>query len=51
MRDKLQVRKVLFDRVMNIAQSNPALDSDEVLEELERIDLKRRVKQKSAPRG
>src|SRR5712691_11046121 len=40
-----QVRKALFDRVMNTAQSNPGLNSDDVLDELEQLDLERKAKQ------
>lgn len=45
-----QVRRALFERVMNIAESNPALDSDDVLEELEQLDCKRKSKRQSAKR-
>lgn len=33
-----QVRQVLFDRMLALADRNPGLDSDQVLEELERAD-------------
>jgi excisionase family DNA binding protein len=46
-----QVRKALFDRVMGIAQSNPGLNSDEVLEELEHQDLERKAKQQPTKHG
>lgn len=46
-----QVRKELFDRMMSIAESNPSLDSDEVLEELEQYDLERKGKQSPAKTG
>src|SRR5438046_8586627 len=46
-----QVRKALFDRVMNIAQNNPGLNSDEVLEELEQLDLERKAKLQPTKHG
>ena len=45
------VRKALFDRVMNIAQSNPGINSDDVLDELEQLDLERKAKQQPAKHG
>lgn len=50
--NRLRVRKVLFDRVMSIAENNPGLNSDQVLKELEQLDRQRKVKQhRSANRG
>ena len=46
-----QVRKALFDRVMGIARNNPELSSDDVLDELEQLDLERKVKQQPAKHG
>jgi excisionase family DNA binding protein len=46
-----EVRKALFERVMRIAQSNPGLDSDDVLEELEELDRERKAKQQPAQKG
>ncbi|HLZ09772.1 MAG TPA: helix-turn-helix domain-containing protein [Chloroflexota bacterium] len=46
-----QVRKALFDRVMDIARNNPGLNSDDVLDELEQLDLDRKAKQQPAKRG
>lgn len=46
-----QVRKALFARVMDIAQSNPDLNSDEVLDELEQLDRERKAKQQPAKNG
>jgi excisionase family DNA binding protein len=46
-----QVRHALFDRVMSIAQSNPGLDSDEVLEDLEQTDRERKANRQPDPRG
>lgn len=43
-----QVRKTQFDRVMRIAESNPGLDSDAVLEELEQFDRERKIGQQPA---
>jgi excisionase family DNA binding protein len=37
-----EVREARFDRVLAIAHRNPELDSDEVLEELERDDQRKR---------
>src|SRR3954454_23658942 len=45
-----QVREALFSRVMKIAEHNPTLDSDEVLEELE-VDRERRAKTHSRRLG
>lgn len=45
-----EVRQALFDRVMRIAQNNPDLDSDVVLDELEQLDRERKAKQHSAER-
>lgn len=33
-----QVRQAMFQRVLEIAERNPGVDSDEVLEELEELD-------------
>jgi excisionase family DNA binding protein len=46
-----QVRKALFDRVMGIAPSNPELNSDEVLDDLEELDRKRMAKPQPAKNG
>src|SRR5438309_10053595 len=46
-----QVRKALFDRVMGIANRNPELNSDDVLEQLERLDRERKAKQQPAGHG
>jgi hypothetical protein len=45
-----QVRKGLFDRVMGVAQSNSGLNSGEVLDELEQLDVERKAKQQLANR-
>jgi excisionase family DNA binding protein len=37
-----EVRRQMFHRVLEIANRNPSLSSDEVLEELEEIDRERR---------
>jgi hypothetical protein len=42
--------KALFDRVMGIVESNPDLSSDDVLEELERLNRERKAKQQPARR-
>jgi len=44
---RAEVRRALFDRVMQIAQNNPDLDSDEMLEELEQLDRERKARQRS----
>ncbi len=44
---RAEVRRALFDRVMQIAQNNPDLDSDEMLEELEQLDRGRKARQRS----
>lgn len=49
--NRSQVRQALFDRVLTIAHSNPSLNSDEVLDELEQLDLERKVKQQPAKAG
>src|SRR5712692_5955466 len=46
-----QVRKALLDRVMGIAQCNPELNSDDVLDELEELDGKRVAKPQLATNG
>jgi excisionase family DNA binding protein len=48
--NRAQVRKAMFDRVMSIAQANPDLNSDEVLEELEEHDHERKAKKQAAKR-
>lgn len=45
-----QVRKALFKRVMSIGAQNPALDSDDVLEELEQIDRERKAQRQTTER-
>lgn len=45
-----QVRQALFDRVLSIAERNPGVDSDAVLEELEAMDEERKVQRDHAPR-
>src|SRR5438105_3565474 len=45
------VRQAMFERVMKIAQSNPDLDSDEVLEELEEVDRERKANRQSIHHG
>jgi excisionase family DNA binding protein len=42
------VRRALFGQVLAIADRNPDLSSDVVLEELEQLDRKRKSKAKSA---
>ncbi len=42
-----EVQDALFDRVLAIADRNPGLDSDEVLEELEREDDERKRRARS----
>ncbi len=39
---QFDVRRALFERVLAIADRNPGLDSDDVLEELEQLDAERR---------
>jgi excisionase family DNA binding protein len=46
-----QVRKALFERVMSIAPGNPGLNSDEVLDELEQLDLEGKAKPQPAKPG
>jgi excisionase family DNA binding protein len=46
-----EVRKALFDRVMRIAEHNPGLNSDEVLEELEELDRERKARRQPARQG
>jgi excisionase family DNA binding protein len=46
-----QVRRAIFDRAMSIAESNPRLDSDTVLEELEQLDVERETEQQPAKQG
>ena len=43
-----QVRQALIDEVRSIAHGNPTLDSDDVLEELEQMDLERKEKESLA---
>lgn len=38
------VRKAMFERVLSIAERNPGVDSDQVLEELEELDGQRQTK-------
>jgi excisionase family DNA binding protein len=45
---RLEVRDVLFDRVMAIAERNPGLNSDDVLAELERDDDDRKRRRASS---
>lgn len=45
------VRKAMFDRVMDIARRNPDLNSDDVLDELEQLDLDRKMTRQSAQSG
>ena len=40
------VRKELFARVKSIAERNPVVDSDELLDELERMDEERKLSAK-----
>ncbi len=44
-----QVRKALFAMVMSIAENNPGLNSDEVLDELEQLDRQRKAEQQPSP--
>lgn len=46
-----QVRKALFDLVMHIAENNPGLDSDAMLEELEKWDHEQKARQAADTRG
>src|SRR5215210_2085325 len=39
---RAEVRKALFDQVMGIAELNPGVNSDDLLEELERTDDERK---------
>ena len=43
-----EVREALFRRVNAIAERNPSVDSDELLEELEREDEERKQRQQRA---
>ncbi len=45
-----QVRQALFERVLSIAERNPGVDSDAVLEELEAIDEERKARRAHARR-
>src|SRR5262245_38855219 len=40
--NRSQVRRALFTRVLSIAERNPGVSSDDVLEELEALDEQRR---------
>jgi excisionase family DNA binding protein len=40
---RAEVRKALFRRMMEIAERNPGVNSDDVLEELEQMDEERRL--------
>ena len=45
------VRKALLERVMGIASANPAVCSDDVLEELEQLDQERTAELRPTQRG
>src|SRR5579872_5301374 len=45
-----RVRQARFERVLSIAQSNPDLNSDDVLEELEQTDRERKANRQPTPR-
>lgn len=40
-----RVRKARFGRAMSVAEGNPTLNSDDVLEELEQLDVERKARQ------
>src|SRR6266542_1570883 len=46
-----QVRRALFERVLRIAESNPDLDSDDVLAEFEQLDREGKADRPSADHG
>jgi excisionase family DNA binding protein len=49
--NRSHVRQAMFDQVLRIAEANPDLDSDEVLEGLERDDREDKAKRHAARRG